>query len=151
MNFYIGPDVPSRSNLTSRNVRHYLVGNLTASSQNSSVLATASLLSNSSVATNEYDAPALSAGTGSHRYVYLLYTQPAALNSKLFASLEFNASDRTVFDVSISNLRACDVNFKICASGIVFIAHGIPLPCRPRSIHWRHFFRNRYRCQLYKR
>ena len=104
MKIKIGPDVPSRSNPTSRNVRHYLAGNLTLSSQNSSVLATASLLSNSSAATNEYAAPAPSAGTGSHRYVYLLYTQPAALNSKSFASLGFNASARTGFNVSIPTL-----------------------------------------------
>ena len=98
MKIKIGPDVPSRSNPTSRNVRHYLAGNLTLSSQNSSVL------SNSSAATNEYAAPAPSAGTGSHRYVYLLYTQPAALNSKSFASLGFNASARTGFNVSIPTL-----------------------------------------------
>ncbi|KAG4443977.1 hypothetical protein IFR05_000524 [Cadophora sp. M221] len=98
--YMIGPDVPSRSSPTSRNVRHYLAGNLTVSSQNSPVLATASLLSNSSAATNEYAAPAPSPGTGSHRYVYLLYTQPTALNSKSFASLGFNVSARTGFNLT---------------------------------------------------
>ncbi|KAH7327303.1 phosphatidylethanolamine-binding protein, partial [Rhexocercosporidium sp. MPI-PUGE-AT-0058] len=98
--YMIGPDVPSRSSPTARNVRHYLAGNLTVSSQNSSVLARASLLSNSSAATNEYVAPAPSARTGSHRYVYLLYTQPPALNSKSFASLGFNSSARTRFNLT---------------------------------------------------
>lgn len=96
----IGPDVPSRSNPTSRNVRHYLAGNLTASSRKTSVLASASLLSKSSAATNEYAAPAPAAGTGSLRYVYLLYAQPPALNIKSFESLGFNASSRAGFNAS---------------------------------------------------
>jgi phosphatidylethanolamine-binding protein (PEBP) family uncharacterized protein len=95
----IGPDVPSRSNPTSRNVRHFLAGNLTLSSKKSSILPTAILLSNSSAATNEYAAPAPSPNTGSHRYVYLLYTQPPALNTKGITSLGFNVSNRVGFNV----------------------------------------------------
>ncbi|KAL2060771.1 hypothetical protein VTL71DRAFT_9413 [Oculimacula yallundae] len=104
--YMIGPDVPSRSTPTSRNVRHYLAGNFTISPQNSSLLATASLFTNSTVATNEYAAPAPSAGTISHRYIYLLYTQPPALNSKSFESLGFNASARAGFNLTAFRILA---------------------------------------------
>ncbi|KAH8679616.1 phosphatidylethanolamine-binding protein [Tricladium varicosporioides] len=98
--YMIGPDVPSRSNPTSRNVRHFLAANLTMAATNSSLLATAVKLTNSSSATNEYAGPAPSKNTGSHRYIYLLYAQPTALNSKSFASLGFNESSRTGFNLT---------------------------------------------------
>jgi len=62
----IGPDVPSRSNPISRNVRHFLAGNFTLSFKNSSVLAPATMLTKSSAATNEYAAPAPLPNMGSH-------------------------------------------------------------------------------------
>lgn len=70
-------------------------------------------------------APAPSAGTGSHRYVYLLYTQPKALNTKSFASLGFNTSARTGFNVySLDSLKV-DLQE---ANGLHSLQPFVPLP-----------------------
>jgi len=100
----IGTDVPSRSNPTSRNVRHFLGGNFTLSTTGSSLLSTATQLTNISAATNEHAAPAPSPNTGSHRYVYMLYDQSKAFNTEGFASLGFNSSLRTSFNIGVFSL-----------------------------------------------
>ncbi|KAF2677200.1 PEBP-like protein [Lentithecium fluviatile CBS 122367] len=104
--YMIGPDVPSRSTPTSRNVRHYLAGNFTVSSSNSSVLTSATKLENSTVATNEYVAPTPQSGTGVHRYVYLLYAQPSKFDSIGLENVGLNVSDRMNFNLSIFRTQA---------------------------------------------
>ncbi|ORY19229.1 phosphatidylethanolamine-binding protein [Clohesyomyces aquaticus] len=104
--YMIGPDVPSRATPTSRNVRHYLAGNFTVSSSNSTILATAAKLTNSSTATNEYSAPTPKSGTGVHRYVYLLYTQPKKFDTTDFASVGLNVSNRMNFNLSTFRTQA---------------------------------------------
>ncbi|KAF4626133.1 hypothetical protein G7Y89_g12028 [Cudoniella acicularis] len=106
--YMIGPDVPSRSNPTSRNVRHFLAGNFTMSGKSSSLLSTAITLTNSSAATNEYAAPTPAANTGSHRYVWLVYVQPPSLNTKSIASLGFNVSNRIGFNLTSFRLLTGD-------------------------------------------
>ncbi|CRK29712.1 hypothetical protein BN1723_003589 [Verticillium longisporum] len=87
----VGPDAPSRANPTNRSIRHYLAGNFTVGTNVSSVLSTASTLVNSSAPFTSYGPPAPPAGTGVHRYIYLLYVQPEALNgsSSLPALVQF--------------------------------------------------------------
>ncbi|OAK94954.1 PEBP-like protein [Phaeosphaeriaceae sp. SRC1lsM3a] len=104
--YMIGPDVPSRSTPTSRNVRHFLAGNYTVSSSNSSILTTAAKLTNSSAATNEYSAPTPKANTGVHRYVYLLYVQPKKFDNSGFESIGLNVSSRMNFNLTTFRAQA---------------------------------------------
>ncbi|KAL9948252.1 hypothetical protein D7B24_002304 [Verticillium nonalfalfae] len=95
----VGPDAPSRANPTNRSIRHYLAGNFTVGTAVSSVLSTASTLVNSSAPFTSYGPPAPPAGTGVHRYIYLLYVQPEALNGAGFDSVGLVADDRQMFDL----------------------------------------------------
>ncbi|KAM0284656.1 hypothetical protein ACHAQH_001809 [Verticillium albo-atrum] len=95
----VGPDAPTRDNPTNRSIRHYLAGNFTVGTTASSILSTASTLTNSSAPFTSYGAPAPAASTGVHRYIYLLYVQPEALNSAGFDSVGLNADDRQRFDL----------------------------------------------------
>ncbi|CRK48460.1 hypothetical protein BN1723_016883 [Verticillium longisporum] len=95
----VGPDAPSRANPTNRSIRHYLAGNFTVGTTVSSVLSTASTLVNSSAPFTSYGPPAPPAGTGVHRYIYLLYVQPEALNGAGFDSVGLVADDRQKFDL----------------------------------------------------
>ncbi|KAM0321804.1 hypothetical protein ACHAQA_009901 [Verticillium albo-atrum] len=96
----VGPDAPTRDNPTNRSIRHYLAGNFTVGTAASTILSTASTLTNSSTPFTSYGAPAPAAGSGVHRYIYLLYVQPEGLNSAGFETVGLDADDRQTFDLA---------------------------------------------------
>ncbi|KXH27420.1 hypothetical protein CSAL01_06781 [Colletotrichum salicis] len=96
----IGPDSPTRESPTERNMRHYLAGNFTLEQTKSEVLASAMIMKNSTPAFNDYMAPEPKAGSGMHRYVYLLYVQPEKLNKMGFDAMGVDKMNRKNFNVS---------------------------------------------------
>lgn len=95
----IGPDSPTRESPTERNMRHYLAGNFTLEQTKSEVLASAMIMKNSTPAFNDYMAPEPKAGSGMHRYVYLLYVQPEKLNKMGFDAMGVDKMNRKNFNV----------------------------------------------------
>ena len=88
-------DAPSRSSPTARNLRHYLAGNYTLNSANSTVLTTAQRLSIPEANRRPFTpftAPTPDANSGVHRFIYALYTQPARFNTAGFESVGMEAA-----------------------------------------------------------
>ncbi|KAJ0299130.1 hypothetical protein COL516b_009382 [Colletotrichum fioriniae] len=98
--YMIGPDSPTRESPTERNMRHYLAGNFTLEQTKSEVLASAMIMKNSTPAFNDYMAPEPKAGSGMHRYVYLLYVQPEKLNKMGFDAMGVDKMNRKNFNIS---------------------------------------------------
>lgn len=80
-------------------MRHYLAGNFSLSRSASTLLNTSTVLVNSSASFGEYSRPAPAAGSGVHRYVYLLYVQPATFNRVGFEAAGLSPTNRTNFNV----------------------------------------------------
>ncbi|KAK1446462.1 hypothetical protein CCUS01_12427 [Colletotrichum cuscutae] len=98
--YMIGPDSPTRESPTERNMRHYLAGNFTLEQTKSEVLSSAMIMKNSTPALNDYMAPEPKAGSGMHRYVYLLYVQPEKLNKMGFDAMGVDKMNRKNFNIS---------------------------------------------------
>ncbi|KAJ0159265.1 OV-16 antigen [Colletotrichum tanaceti] len=98
--YMIGPDYPTRDKPTDRSVRHYLAGNFTVEQTKSEVLSSAIIMRNSTPAFSDYIAPEPKAGSGVHRYVYLLYLQPEKFNKMGFDGVGIDKMDRKNFNVS---------------------------------------------------
>ncbi|TQN68706.1 OV-16 antigen [Colletotrichum shisoi] len=96
----IGPDYPTRENPTDRSVRHYLAGNFTVEQTKSAILSSAIIMKNSTPAFSDYIAPEPKAGSGVHRYVYLLYVQPEKFNKMGFDAVGVDKMNRKNFNVS---------------------------------------------------
>ncbi|KAK4120426.1 PEBP-like protein [Parathielavia appendiculata] len=92
--YLLDADAPARSDPTARNLRHYLAGNYTQTGQHSTVLPTAQLLAvpnGQFRPLTPFTNPNPSPGTGVHRFIYALYTQPARFNSAGFESVGMEA------------------------------------------------------------
>ncbi|KAG0321475.1 hypothetical protein BGZ99_003908 [Dissophora globulifera] len=85
------PDAPSRQNPTMREYRHWVVTNIPSGS----AMEPASLSKGTEL--TEYMGPAPPAGSGLHRYIFLLYKQPTNNVSALLSTPL--ASDRKQFKV----------------------------------------------------
>ncbi|KAF6828533.1 ov-16 antigen [Colletotrichum musicola] len=96
----IGPDSPTRENPTERNMRHYLAGNFTVEQTKSAVLSSAMIMKNSTQAFNEYMPPEPKSGSGTHRYIYLLYVQPEKMNKMGFDMVGVDKMNRKNFNIS---------------------------------------------------
>ncbi|CAE6403702.1 hypothetical protein ACGC1H_005356 [Rhizoctonia solani] len=90
----VDPDAPSRASPTLAQIRHLLAANFTVSSP-SKYVRQSYVLKNSTAAFSEYRAPTPPVGSGPHRYVALLYSQP-----KNFDVSSLNASDIRLFNIS---------------------------------------------------
>lgn len=91
----VDPDAPSRASPTSAQIRHLLAANITVSNTHSKYVPRSYLLKNSTAATNDYRPPTPPVGSGPHRYVALLYSQP-----KNFDISFLNVSDIRLFNIS---------------------------------------------------
>ncbi|CAE6442342.1 unnamed protein product [Rhizoctonia solani] len=96
----VDPDAPSRANPTLGQVRHLLAANFTVSSP-SKYVRQSYVLKNSTAAFSEYEPPTPPVGSGLHRYVALLYSQP-----KNFDVSSLNASDILSFNISAFAARS---------------------------------------------
>ncbi|KAF8644431.1 hypothetical protein AX16_008490 [Volvariella volvacea WC 439] len=72
----VDPDAPTPQNPTNAQIRHFLGGNFFLSSDRGG------LLSNSTPAISGYRQPTPPAGSDAHRYIFLLYKQPAGFNQQ---------------------------------------------------------------------
>ncbi|QRV77908.1 phosphatidylethanolamine-binding protein (PEBP) family [Ceratobasidium sp. AG-Ba] len=97
----IDPDAPSRAKPTFGQVRHLLAANLTVAGTRSKYVHNSFLLNNSTPAVNDYLTPTPPAGSGPHRYVALLYTQPRHFDISFL-----NVSDILNFNISSFAHRA---------------------------------------------
>ncbi|KAB5590616.1 OV-16 antigen [Ceratobasidium theobromae] len=91
----VDPDAPSRADPTLSQIRHLLAANITVSNTRSEYVPQSFLLKNSTAATNDYRPPTPPVGSGAHRYVALLYSQP-----KDFDISFLNVSDIRLFNIS---------------------------------------------------
>lgn len=80
-------------------MRHYLAGNFTVEQTKSEVLSSAIILKNSTPAFSDYISPEPKAGSGVHRYVYLLYVQPEKFNKMGFDGVGVEKMNRKNFNV----------------------------------------------------
>ncbi|KDN45026.1 hypothetical protein RSAG8_05199, partial [Rhizoctonia solani AG-8 WAC10335] len=96
----VDPDAPSRASPTLSQIRHLLAANFTVSSP-SKYVHQSYVLKNSTAAFSEYRAPTPPVGSGPHRYVALLYSQP-----KNFDVSSLSASDIRLFNISAFAARA---------------------------------------------
>ncbi|CAE6535897.1 hypothetical protein RSOLAG22IIIB_10720 [Rhizoctonia solani] len=92
----VDPDAPSRANPTVSQIRHMFATDFVISSVRSSFTTRSMVLQNSTAAISPYFPPNPPVGSGAHRYVALLYTQPSGFN---IASL--NATQFAKFNISI--------------------------------------------------
>lgn len=83
-----------------RYIRHYLAGNYTISQDASVLLSSSKVLKTSSGAFGTYTTPNPPPGFGAHRYVWLLYAQPAPFNTAGFESIGLVPAERNSFNVS---------------------------------------------------
>lgn len=81
-------------------MRHYLAGNFTVEQTKSAVLSSAMIMKNSTPAFNEYIPPEPKSGSGTHRYIYLLYVQPEKMNKMGFDMVGVDKMNRKNFNVS---------------------------------------------------
>ncbi|CAE6439401.1 unnamed protein product [Rhizoctonia solani] len=91
----VDPDAPSRASPTSAQIRHLLAANFTVSNTRSEYVHQSYVLKNSTAAVNDYRPPTPPVGSGPHRYVALLYSQP-----KNFDVSFLNVSDIRLFNIS---------------------------------------------------
>ncbi|QRW14451.1 phosphatidylethanolamine-binding protein (PEBP) family [Ceratobasidium sp. AG-Ba] len=92
--FLLDPDAPSNQDPKWAQVRHMFMGNLTLGGFSKHVT-NAVVLTNQTVAVNDYMPPAPPAGTGPHRYVALLYAQPPDFNYSFL-----DTSERKHFNIT---------------------------------------------------
>ncbi|CCO35205.1 OV-16 antigen OS=Onchocerca volvulus GN=OV16 PE=2 SV=2 [Rhizoctonia solani AG-1 IB] len=91
----VDPDAPSRATPTVSQIRHLLAANFTVSNTRSKYVPQSFVLKNSTAAVNDYRPPTPPVGSGPHRYVALLYSQP-----KNFDVSFLNVSDIRLFNIS---------------------------------------------------
>ncbi|KAF8685548.1 pebp-like protein [Rhizoctonia solani] len=91
----VDPDALSRASPTIAQIRHFLAANFTVSSTRSKYVPQSFVLKNSTAAVNDYRPPTPPVGSGPHRYVALLYSQP-----KNFDISFLNVSDIRLFNIS---------------------------------------------------
>ncbi|KAL0640592.1 hypothetical protein Q9L58_000256 [Maublancomyces gigas] len=90
----VDPDAPSRADPTRRSIRHYLAPDLSLG-QSSVYVGDAKVLVNATAAANDFRGPNPPAGSGPHRYVFLLYVQPAGFEYSFL-----DLADRAGFNLS---------------------------------------------------
>ncbi|KAJ7600624.1 PEBP-like protein [Mycena floridula] len=76
----VDPDAPTPQAPTSAQIRHFLGGDFTAARRDSDKV---HLLTNESVAVSEFRQPGPPAGSDAHRYIFLLFNQPAGFDSQV--------------------------------------------------------------------
>ncbi|CAE7174957.1 unnamed protein product [Rhizoctonia solani] len=97
----VDPDAPSRADPTLGQIRHLLAANFTVSNTRSEYVPRSYVVKNSTAAFSEYRAPTPPVGSGPHRYIALLYSQP-----KNFDVSSLNASDIRLFNISAFAARS---------------------------------------------
>ncbi|KAL1741406.1 phosphatidylethanolamine-binding protein [Schizophyllum fasciatum] len=93
----VDPDAHTPQNPDVAQVRHLLAGNFTADGD---VAGDPLLLANSSAAISEWRRPSPPAGSDPHRYVILLYPQPANFTASSVAHLVNASSSATLFNIN---------------------------------------------------
>ncbi|KAJ1303590.1 hypothetical protein OPQ81_011773 [Rhizoctonia solani] len=91
----VDPDAPSRASPTLGQIRHLLAANFTVSNTRSKYVPQSHILKNATAAVSDYRPPTPPVGSGPHRYVALLYSQP-----KNFDVSFLNVSDIRLFNIS---------------------------------------------------
>ncbi|TFK38968.1 PEBP-like protein [Crucibulum laeve] len=79
----VDPDAPTPQTPTSAQIRHFLGGNFSA---RQIWRASTPLLTNSTPAVTEFHQPTPPAGSDAHRYVFLIFEQPAGFNAQTFVA-----------------------------------------------------------------
>jgi len=85
----VDPDAPTPQNPTSAQIRHFLGGNFTPGE--------GGLLTNSTPAISEFRQPTPPAGSDAHRYIFLLFEQPAGFNQQTFVT---STTPTSLFNIS---------------------------------------------------
>ncbi|KAF9446376.1 PEBP-like protein [Macrolepiota fuliginosa MF-IS2] len=85
----VDPDAPTPQNPTSAEIRHFLGGNFRANA--------GGLLTNSTPAISNFLQPTPPAGSDAHRYIFLLFNQPAGFNQQTFVT---SSTSTSLFNIS---------------------------------------------------